>query len=54
MTHLRAFLDNPPREGDAAQHVTHARATLAQLAAGEAPDPAQAPEPAAPENNELF
>jgi len=29
--HLRAFLDNAPSGGEAEQHVSHARATLAQL-----------------------
>ncbi len=29
--HLRAFLDNAPRTVEAEQHVSHARATLAQL-----------------------
>ena len=48
MSHLRAFLDHPPRDGDAAQHISHARATLNQLAAG------GKPEEAASENNELF
>lgn len=47
MTHLRAFLENPPRDGDAAQHVSHARTTLAQLAEGADPERAG-------ENNELF
>jgi tetratricopeptide (TPR) repeat protein len=52
MGHLQAFLDNPPRDGDAVQHISHARATLAQLAAGAGPDEA-AGEPATG-NNELF
>ena len=43
--HLQAFLDNPPHGGDAQQHISHARATLEQLARGEA-GPAV--------NNELF
>ena len=47
MSHLRAFLEHPPSEGDAAQHVSHARATLAQLAEGADPQRAG-------ENNELF
>lgn len=51
MTHLQAFLDHPPRGGDAAQHISHARATLDQLASG-------GPPPGAPSgktgNNELF
>lgn len=29
--HLRAFLDQPPDDDEAREHVTHARATLAQL-----------------------
>jgi Flp pilus assembly protein TadD len=29
--HLRRFLDSPPTEQEAAQHVDHARATLARL-----------------------
>ena len=48
MSHLRAFLDHPPHDSDAAQHISHARSTLAQLGAG------GAPEEAASENNELF
>lgn len=48
MTHLQAFLDDPPQGGDAQQHISHARTTLAQLAAG------GKPEDAVPENNELF
>ena len=47
MKHLRAFLENAPRDGEAAQHVSHARSTLSQLAAGGTP-------PEASENNELF
>lgn len=35
--HLRAFLDHPPRGADAGQHVSHARATLDQLAHGTEP-----------------
>jgi tetratricopeptide (TPR) repeat protein len=31
MRHLEAFLENPPRGPDAGEHVSHARATLAQL-----------------------
>jgi tetratricopeptide (TPR) repeat protein len=46
-THLRAFLENPPRDPDADPHISHARSTLAQLAAG-------GPTDAAPGNNELF
>ena len=34
--YLQAFLDNPPRGGDAGQHISHARSTLDQLARGEA------------------
>ncbi|TVP75567.1 MAG: tetratricopeptide repeat protein [Gemmatimonadales bacterium] len=29
--HLKAFLGNPPRGGEAEEHIGHARATLAQL-----------------------
>ena len=47
MTHLRAFLEHPPRDGDADQHIAHARATLSLLVEGS--DPARAGE-----NNELF
>ena len=58
MTHLKAFLDNPPGEGDALQHVAHARATLAQLAAGgtaeEAVEREDAVDGGKTENNELF
>ena len=52
MTHLKAFLDNPPGEGDAAQHVAHARTTLTQLTAGGSAE--EAVEKPEPENNELF
>jgi tetratricopeptide (TPR) repeat protein len=45
MTHLRAFLEHPPRDVDADQHISHARSTLAQLAAGDS---------GPTENNELF
>ncbi len=48
MDHLRAFLENPPSEGNAQQHITHARSTLTQLENGEAPDGLQSV------NNELF
>jgi tetratricopeptide (TPR) repeat protein len=48
MDHLRAFLENPPREGNAQQHITHARSTLTQLESGEAPDGMTSI------NNELF
>ena len=48
MGHLRAFLDNPPRGGDAAQHISHAGSTLAQLDAG------KGAEEATSESNELF
>ena len=57
MTHLKAFLDNPPGEGDALQHVAHARATLAQLAAGGSAEEAverDDVERGETENNELF
>jgi tetratricopeptide (TPR) repeat protein len=47
ITHLRAFLEHPPRDGDAEQHVSHARATLSQHV--EESDPRRAGE-----NNELF
>jgi tetratricopeptide (TPR) repeat protein len=47
MAHLRAFLDHPPEGDDAEQHVSHARATLAQLV--EQSDPQRAGE-----NRELF
>jgi DnaJ family protein C protein 3 len=33
MEHLRSFLNNPPVGSDAQRHITHARETLAQLAA---------------------
>lgn len=36
--HLEAFLSKPPRGPDAAEHVAHARATLAELIARSAPD----------------
>jgi tetratricopeptide (TPR) repeat protein len=52
MHHLQAFLDNPPSNGDAAQHISHARTTLAQLAAGG--DAESSHEDGTPENNELF
>jgi Flp pilus assembly protein TadD len=29
--HLRRFLDSPPAEAEAAQHIEHARATLARI-----------------------
>ena len=45
--HLSAFLENPPRAEHAQQHVSHARATLAQLQGGGAVDVGS-------ENNELF
>jgi predicted Zn-dependent protease len=48
MQHLRAFLENPPREGNAQQHISHARSTLTQLESGEAPDGMTSI------NNELF
>lgn len=47
MTHLRAFLEHPPRDGDADQHISHARSTLTQLVEGRDPQRAG-------ENNELF
>lgn len=47
MTHLRAFLEQPPAGPEAAQHISHARLTLSQLVEGS--DPARAAE-----NNELF
>ncbi|TVP59223.1 MAG: tetratricopeptide repeat protein [Gemmatimonadales bacterium] len=31
LQHLEAFLANPPRGGDAQEHISHARSTLAQL-----------------------
>ena len=34
VTHLRAFLEHPPTEGMAEDHVSHARQTLASLEAG--------------------
>lgn len=48
MEHLRAFLEHPPTDGGAQQHVSHARSTLSQLENGEAPDGLQSV------NNELF
>lgn len=39
--HLRAFLENPPHGGDAAQHVAHARSTLAELSGDQASDGGQ-------------
>lgn len=36
--HLRAFLDNAPQTPEAEQHVSHARATLAQLSGETGPD----------------
>jgi tetratricopeptide (TPR) repeat protein len=33
MDHLRSFLSNPPAGTEAQRHITHARETLAQLAA---------------------
>jgi predicted Zn-dependent protease len=48
MQHLRAFLENPPREGNAQQHISHARSTLTQRESGEAPDGMTSI------NNELF
>jgi tetratricopeptide (TPR) repeat protein len=47
MRHLQAFLDNPPRGGDAGQHVSHARSTLEQLARDDSG-------PGTVVNNELF
>jgi tetratricopeptide (TPR) repeat protein len=51
MSHLRSFLDHPPSDGDAAQHISHARSTLSQLDAGETPP---TPEDTGSVNNELF
>jgi hypothetical protein len=37
VAHLRAFLAHPPRFPEAARHVAHAKATLAELTGEEEP-----------------
>ena len=45
VAHLRAFLAHPPRFAEAARHVAHARATLAELTGEDDPVSGSAPEP---------
>jgi Flp pilus assembly protein TadD len=44
VSHLKAFLANPPEGSDAAQHIQHAKSTLAQIT-GQTDDADQKPDP---------
>jgi len=44
VSHLKAFLTNPPEGPEAAQHIQHAKSTLAQIT-GQTDDSEQQPDP---------